>query len=157
MTTTQPTFDPLAFDPSRYEWQRLTDESETGYKVDYSVALLGYDLSVGTCDFLVKFDSDGGHCPRHRHVGTTTSIVLAGEHRVTDLFSDGSTSERVKPAGTYALLPGDEHPHLERGGEDGAIVFFGNHSANGLVYELIDADFKVTAEVSMEMLVEMWA
>jgi len=157
MTTTQPVFDPLAFDPSRYEWQRLTDESETGYKVDYSVALLGYDLSVGACDFLVKFDDAGGHCPRHRHVGTTTSIVLAGEHRVTDLFPDGTSSERVKPAGTYALSPGDEHPHLERGGAEGAIVFFGNHSTNGLVYELVDADLKVMAEVTMEMLVEMWA
>lgn len=157
MTATQPRFDPLAFDPGKYEWRRLTDETETGYKVDYSVALLGFDLSVGACDFLVKFDDAGGHCPRHRHVGTTTSIVLAGEHRVTDLFPDGSTSERVKPAGTYGLSPGDEHPHLERGGEDGAIVFFGNHSRSGLVYELIDEDFKVITEVSMEMLVEMWA
>ena len=157
MTATQPVFDPLAFDPSRYEWQRLTDESETAYKIDYSVALLGYDLSVGACDFLVKFDDAGGHCPRHRHVGTTTSIVLAGEHRVTDLFPDGTSSERVKPAGTYALSPGDEHPHLERGGANGGIVFFGNHSTNGLVYELVDADLKVIAEVTMEMLVEMWA
>ena len=63
----------------------------------------------------------------------------------------------MKPAGTYGLSPGDEHPHLERGGDDGAIVFFGNHSTNGLVYELVDADFKVIAEVTMEMLVEMWA
>lgn len=145
-----------AFDPARYDWQRLTDDTETSYKIDYSVALLGFDLSVGTCDFLVRFDAVGGHCPRHRHVGTTTSLVLAGEHRVTDLFPDGRRNERIKPAGTYALSAGDEHPHLECGGAEGAIVFFGNHSTNGLVYELVDEDLKVTAEITMPMLVEMW-
>ncbi len=145
-----------AFDPANYEWQHLTDETETGYRVAYSVALLGYDLKVGTCDFLVQFDAEGGHCPRHRHVGTTTSLVLAGEHRVTDLFKDGTSSERIKPTGTYALSPGDVHPHLERGGDEGAIVFFGNHTSNGLLYEMIDADLKVVAEVGIEDLVAMW-
>jgi hypothetical protein len=145
-----------AFDPSNYQWQHLTDPSETGYKVDYKVALLGHDLKVGTCDFLLQFDDAGGHCPRHRHVGTTTSLVLAGEHRVTDLLPDGTRSERVKPTGTYALSPGDVHPHLERGGDEGAVVFFGNHTTNGLLYEIIDEDLKVIAEVSIEMLIDMW-
>lgn len=145
-----------AFDPDNYEWNHLSDPDETRYRCDYKVALLGYDLSVGTCDFLLQFDDQSGHCPRHRHVGTTTSIVLAGEHRVTDLLPDGTTSERVKPTGTYGLSAGDIHPHLERGGEEGAIVFFGNHTTNGLLYEIIDADLKVIAEVNIETLVEMW-
>ncbi len=145
-----------AFDPSNYEWQHLADPSETGYSLDYKVALLGHDLKAGTCDFLLQFNDAGGHCPRHRHVGTTTSLVLAGEHRVTDLLPDGSRSERIKPAGTYALSPGDVHPHLERGGDEGAIVFFGNHTSNGLLYELIDEDLKVLAEVTLEMLIETW-
>lgn len=148
---------PSAFDPSRYEWQHLTDPDETTYKVDYRVALLGYDLSVGTCDFLVRFDATGGHCPRHRHTATTTSLVLAGEHRVTDLMPDGTRSERVKPAGTYGLSPGDVHPHLERGGDEGAIVFFGNHTTDGLLYEIIDEDLKVIAQVDIETLVQMWS
>ena len=146
-----------AFDLSQYEWSHLTDEAETGYRIDYKVALLGYDLKVGTCDFLLPFDAEGGHCPRHRHVGTTTSIVLAGEHRVTDLLPDGTTSQRIKPAGTYGLSPGDVHPHLERGGDEGAVVFFGNHTQSGLLYEIIDADLSVVAEVTIGDLVEMWA
>lgn len=145
-----------AFDPSRYEWNHLTDENETSYKVDYKVALLGYDLSVGTCDFLLQFDAAGGHCPRHRHVGTTTSLVLAGEHRVTDLKPNGERPQRVKPAGTYGLSPGDEHGHLECGGAEGAIVFFGNHTTNGLLYEILDEDLKVIAEVDIETLVQTW-
>lgn len=145
-----------AFDPANYDWQHLSDPDETGYRVDYKVAMLGYDVGAGTCDFLLQFDDQGGHCPRHRHVGTTTSMVLAGEHRVTDLLPDGTTSERIKPVGTYALSPGDVHGHLERGGEEGAVVFFGNHTTNGLLYEMIDADLKVIAEVTIEDLVQMW-
>lgn len=146
----------LAFDFDKYEWQHLSDEAETGYRISYSVAMLGYDLKSGSCDFLLHFDDQGGHCPRHRHVATTTSFVLAGEHRVTDLFDDGTTHERVKPVGTYGLSTGDLHPHLERGGEQGAVIFFSNHTANGLLYEIIDEDLKVIAEVSIEQLVEMW-
>ncbi len=41
------------FDLANYEWNHLSDPTETGYRIDYKVALLGYDLSVGTCDFLL--------------------------------------------------------------------------------------------------------
>lgn len=35
-------------------------------------------------------------------------------------------------------------------------MFLGNHTTSGLLYEIIDADLKVIAEVDIETLVEMW-
>jgi hypothetical protein len=35
-------------------------------------------------------------------------------------------------------------------------VFFGNHSSNGLLYEILDEDLKVVADVTMESLVMDW-
>ena len=50
----------------------------------------------------------------------------------------------------------DALPHLERGGDQGGIAFFGNHSANGLLYELLDEDMKVVMDVTMETLLADW-
>lgn len=33
-------------------------------------------------------------------LATTPSIVFAGEHRVTDLFPDGTSNKRIKRTGT---------------------------------------------------------
>lgn len=145
-----------AFDANSFDWMHLSDPSETGYRIDYKIAMLGHDLKAGTCDFIMQFDDQGGHCPRHRHLATTTTLVLAGEHRVTDLLPDGTRSERVKPTGTYGLSTGDIHPHLERGGDEGAIVFFSNHTSNGVLYEMVDADLKPISQVTISDLLEMW-
>ena len=51
---------------------------------------------------------------------------------------------------------GDALPHLERGGEEGGIAFFGNHSSNGLLYEVLDEELKVIANVTMEGLIADW-
>ena len=115
-----------------------------------------YDLAKGTCDMLVRWRGDGGHCMRHRHVATTTSLVIRGEHRLIDLYEGGRTEERVRRAGDYGLSLGDAVPHLERGGDEGALVFFGNHTDNGILYELCDADLKVTHEVTIQEMVELW-
>ena len=143
-------------DLTQYTWRHLADPTETEYLIDYEVAMLAWDLDSGTCDFLLRFGPNGGHCPRHRHVGVTSTLVLEGEHRVTELHTDGTAMEKVKPVGTHSLSTGDEHAHLERGGVDGAIVFFSNQAPNGVLYELVDADGYVTAEVRIADLVRGW-
>ncbi len=143
------------FDEQRIKWVEIADDGD-GYKIRHDYAILGYDLAKGSCDMLVRWSGDGGHCIRHRHVATTTSLVLRGEHRLTDLYPGGRRESRVKRAGDYALSLGDAVPHLERGGEDGALVFFANHTHNGVLYELIDADLKVTHEVTIQELVGLW-
>ncbi len=145
------------FDPGRYKWRQVTGEPGLSYKVRHDYSILGYDLAAGTLDMVVRWAGDGGHCPIHRHVATTTVLVLEGEQHLWDLYPDGSRGEhRVRCAGDYALTVGDALPHLERGGEEGGITFFGNHSSNGLLYEILDEDLKVIVDVTMEGLVADW-
>ncbi len=143
------------FDESSYKWVEVADDSDS-YKIHHDYTILGYDLAAGTCDMLVRWYGDGGHCIRHRHTAVTTSLVIRGEHRLVDLYEDGRTENRVKRAGDYGLSVGDAVPHLERGGDEGALVFFGNHTSNGILDELVDADLKVVQEVSIQDLVQGW-
>ena len=146
-----------AFDPSRYKWREVPGEPGLSYKVHHDYTILGYDLGAGTLDMVVRWAGDGGHCPIHRHTATTTVLVLEGEQHLWDLHPDGSRGEhRVRRAGDYALTVGGALPHLECGGTEGGIAFFGNHSSNGLLYELLDEDGKVAVDVTMELLIADW-
>lgn len=142
------------FDPERHKWRKVTGEPGQSYKVCHDYTILGYDLAAGTLDMVVRWDGDGGHCPIHRHTATTTVLVLDGEQHLWDLFPDGSRgAHRIRRAGDYALTVGDAHPHLERGGDQGGLVFFGNHSTNGSLYEVLDEDLNLIFDVTMEVLV----
>jgi hypothetical protein len=146
-----------SFDPRRHKWREVKGEPELSYKVRHDYTILGYDLAAGTLDMVVRWAGDGGHCPIHRHVATTTVLVLDGEQHLWDLHPDGTRGEeRVRVAGDYALTVGDAFPHLERGGTEGGIAFFGNHSNDGRLYEVLDEDLNLLVDVTMEMLVEDW-
>jgi hypothetical protein len=146
-----------SFDPDRYKWREVTGEPELSYKVRHDYTILGYDLSAGTLDMVVRWKGDGGHCPIHRHTSTTTVLVLEGEQHLWDIHPDGSRAEpRVRRAGDYALTAGEALPHLERGGAEGGLAFFGNHSSTGRLYEIFDEDMNVIMDVTMEVLVADW-
>ena len=145
------------FDPSHHKWREVRGEPELSYKVRHDYTILGYDLGAGTLDMVVRWTGDGGHCPIHRHTATTTVLVLEGEQHLWDLNPDGSQGEhKVRKAGEYALTVGDALPHLERGGPEGGIAFFGNHSDDGLLYEILDEEMNVLADVTMEGLIADW-
>lgn len=144
----------IPFDPDRYAWREVTAGPELSYKVRHDYTILGYDVGAGTLDMVVRWQGDGGHCPVHRHVSTTTVLVLAGEQHLWDLHPDGTRGgHKVRRAGDYHLTTGDALPHLERGGPEGGIVFFGNHCSDGLLYEVFDEDMQVVAGVTIEGLV----
>ncbi len=146
-----------SFDPGRYKWREVTGEPGQSYKIRHDYTILGYDLAAGTLDMVVRWAGDGGHCPIHRHTATTTVLVLEGEQHLWDLHPDGSRGEaRVRRAGDYALTVGDALPHLERGGTEGGIAFFGNHSSDGLLYEVLDEDLNLIVDVTMEVLIADW-
>ena len=148
---------PVFRDLDRYKWREVTGEPGQMFKVRHDYTILGHDLSAGTLDMLVRWKGDGGHCPIHRHVSTTTVLVLAGEQHLWDVYPDGRRGEhRVRRAGDYALSVGDALPHLERGGTEGGIVFFGNHSSDGRLYELFDETGHLVLDVSMEFLLADW-
>ena len=146
-----------SFDPDLHRWREVLGEPGLSYKVRHDYTILGYDLAAGTLDMVVRWRGDGGHCPIHRHTSTTTVLVLEGEQHLWDLHPDGTRDEpRVRRAGDYALTVGEALPHLERGGPEGGLAFFGNHSSDGLLYELLDEDLKVITTVTMELLVADW-
>jgi hypothetical protein len=147
----------IPFDPHRHAWREVTGEPGLSYRVRHDYTILGYDLAAGTLDMVVRWTGDGGHCPIHRHVATTTVLVLAGEQHLWDLHPDGTRGEhRLRRAGDYALTSGDQLPHLERGGPEGGMAFYGNHSNDGRLYELLDEDGKLLLDVTMETLVADW-
>ena len=146
-----------SFDPERHAWRRVEGDPELPYLVRHDYTILGHDVAAGTLDMVLRWEGDGGHCPMHRHICTTSVLVLAGEQHTWDLNPDGSLgAHTVRQAGEYSLNLGDRPPHLERGGDDGAIVFFGGHHQDGILYELLAPDMKVITEVTIEGLVQDW-
>jgi hypothetical protein len=145
------------FDQSRHKWREVTGEPGLSYKVRHDYTILGYDLAAGTLDMVVRWAGDGGHCPIHRHTATTTVLVLEGEQHLIDIAADGSHGEhKVRNAGDYALTVGDALPHLESGGAEGGLAFFGNHSNDGQLYEILGEDMNLIVNVTMESLIEDW-
>jgi hypothetical protein len=149
--------DPRFLDLDRYKWREDRSDYGQSFKIGYAYTILGYDLAAGTLDMLVRWKGDGGHCPIHRHVAATSVLVVAGEQHLWDLNRDGVRgAQRVRTAGEYAFTAADGAPHLECGGSGGAVVFFGNRSRDGRLYQIFDERMRPVAEVSLESLIADW-
>lgn len=146
------------FDQSKHPWREVSVPDDlSSFKIRHDYTVLGHDIPGGTLDMVVRWKSDGGHCPIHRHVGTTTILVLEGEQHLRDVHPDGSRgAEKVRRAGDYHLSTGDKYPHLERGGSEGGLVFFGCHAKDGVLYEILDEAGNVVDTTTVESLVADW-
>ena len=148
------------FDSDAVRWREVAGEVFSRvHHVRHDYTILAHDAAAGTLDMLIRWKADGGHCPLHRHTATTTSVlVLEGEQHVQDILPDGTLGpEKVRRAGEYALLPNDALAHLEGGGPDGGLAFFGCHTADGRLYELVDDDGEVLADITIDFLLADFA
>lgn len=146
----------VQLDPDAFEWLEINGAADSPHRVHHDLSILAWDRDAGTIDLVIRFDDEGGHCAPHRHITTTSVLVLSGEQHLTDLRPDGSRPQKVRPAGGHHLTTGDEFPHLERGGPDGAVVFYSHHTTDGRLYEIVDESGAVVHTVTLESLVDTW-
>lgn len=137
------------------EWRRVTDPDRKESKVDFEYSLLGYDLPSGRLDMLLRFGK-WGHCRRHRHVASTTTLVLEGEQFLTEMLPDGTTKSVHRKKGDYALAPADAHPHDEHGGDEGGVVLLSMTAHDGLLFEYFDENMGNGRTLSIDEFVESW-
>jgi hypothetical protein len=141
--------------PESLRWREVAGPWSQVHFVRHDYTVLAHDAAAGTLDMLVRWRDDGGHCPLHRHTATTTSVlVLAGEQHVCDILPDGTLGPlTVRTTGQHVLLPNDRYPHLECGAPDGGLAFFGCHTADGRLYDIIGDDGELLMEITIENLV----
>jgi hypothetical protein len=148
------------FDSGAVGWREVAGEVFSRvHHVRHDYTLLAHNAEAGTLDMLVRWRGDGGHCPLHRHTAATTSVfVLEGEQHVRDILPDGTLGPvKVRRAGDYALLPSDALAHLERGGPNGGLAFFGCHTADGRLYEIVGDDGEVLLDITIDFLIADFA
>jgi hypothetical protein len=145
-----------SFDLQSVEWRRVTDPGNKDFKVDFEYSLLGYDLSSGRLDMLLRYARKGGHCRRHRHVAATATLVLEGEQFLEEMQADGTVRSVHRRKGGYALAPADALPHDEHGGEDGGTVLLSMTTENGVLFEYFDENMERVDSVSIEEFVTSW-
>lgn len=139
-----------------YEWLEINGDLAGDVRIHHDLCVLGYDQGAGTIDLLIRFDDAGGHCQPHRHLTTTSVLVLEGEQHLEDLLPDGTRVHKKRLAGEHHLTTGDAHPHLERGGPGGAVVFFSHHTTDGRLYEIVDEQGQPVHVVTIDSLIETW-
>jgi len=145
-----------SYDPNKVEWRNYKDPSCKEFKIDFDYSLLGYDIKNGRLDMLLRYPKDKSHCRRHRHVGSTLTLVLEGEQYLTEFNLDSSKNTIHRKKGDYALAKTDASPHLEHGGEMGGIVLLSMQAKDGILFEYFDENMQNGWTVSVEQYVESW-
>lgn len=140
----------FTFPTENIEWIHLTGDGEIDYPVDYRIAVLGSQPEIGCLDMLIDF-APNSYCHFHRHVAATTTLILEGEQHIHETGPDGEKLHKIRKAGDYARSSGGD-VHMECGGPEGALVFFGFQTPNGKLFELLDKDENIIATTTIEEL-----
>lgn len=146
----------LQFDIDPDAWQIVNDTS-LSYPMAYDFQLLSWDRDARTIDFVLRFNASGAHCQRHRHLASTTVLVVEGEQHLLELHPDGTTTGKKRVRGDYARSTGpDANPHMERGGPEGGVVFYSCYAPDGRLFEFIDDDGESIREVTFDDMIGAW-
>jgi quercetin dioxygenase-like cupin family protein len=140
------------FDQAALKWHHYT-EADSSFPISYWGAILDID-DAGHLTLLYRWDP-GAYCHFHRHTCETASLVLEGELHVT-AFEDGEPSDTyVRVKGDYAKKPpGDVH--MERGGDDGALVLFQLYAPDGGLTEQLDSHGEVCRAMTRDQMHAFW-
>jgi hypothetical protein len=137
------------FQTDDLKWKHFTGSDKFDYPIDFYSSLLSVRPD-GHVELLYWWEPNS-YCHFHRHTATTSSLVLKGELHVINI--DPKTGEelgvKIRPAGDFAgKPPGDVH--MERGGPQGALVFFSLYSEDGSLAETLASDGRVLSTSTMD-------
>ena len=137
------------FQTDDLKWKHFTGSDKFDYPIDFYSSLLSVRPD-GHVELLYWWEPNS-YCHFHRHTATTSSLVLKGELHVINI--DPKTGEelgvKIRPAGDFASKPpGDVH--MERGGPEGALVFFSLYSKDGSLAETLASDGRVLSTSTMD-------
>src|SRR5262245_12321827 len=136
------------FDARQVKWIHVVEPRDARYPIDHEYAVLGGNPKTGVLDMLVRF-APGGHCPPHRHVAATSTLVLEGEQHLYDTLPSGEPRHRVRCAGEYALSDGGDL-HVEGGGPDGGMIYLSMHARDGHLFDVVDEQLNVLQRITIE-------
>ena len=83
------------------KWRHYKDDENFDYPIDYSDAVLDA-REDGRLEILVRW-APNSYCHFHRHTAETSSVVLEGELKVTDidLLTGQEKSSRIRKVGDF--------------------------------------------------------
>jgi hypothetical protein len=109
------------------------------------------DVDHGRIDYLARW-APNSYCHRHRHLGATAAVVIAGEQRVTET-RELEVVTKVRQVGFKGQVP-DGEAHMECAGPDGLTMLFSTHAPDGRLFEILDASGNVLAAATIAGFVE---
>ncbi len=134
------------FDDTNIRWQTLANFEHLQYSI------LDVDEHHQIIDVLFKFAARQ-QIVLHRHKALNKTFVIQGEHRL--YHADGSLKE-TRPVGRYTSSQPSDEPHREGGGGDvDAVVFFSIRGSDGVLYEILDDELNVIAELGMREFIDL--
>ena len=130
-------------------WTHYSDDSTADMPISYWGTILDIDTS-GHISVLYRWDPHC-YCHFHRHLCSTTSIVLSGELHVSTYEGHELTAKTVRTTGDYAKKPpGDIH--MEQGGADGALVLFELYAPDGQLTDQLDQEGNILRTLTTDHL-----
>ena len=138
------------------EWRRVIEPDFKQFRIDFEYSLMGYDISLGRLDMLLRYAPEKSYCRRHRHLASTMTLVLDGEQHLTEFQDNGTTREIYRKKGDYALAKADALPHLEHGGKFGGTVMLSLLTHDGNLFEYFGEHPEDSWKISIEDYVKNW-
>jgi len=135
------------FDPKSRAWVHLQGDPSFDYPIDYWYAVVDAHPEQGGIRFVMRWEPDA-FCHFHRHIASTATLVLQGEHHVIETTPTQAV-HKIRRPGHYAQNPAGD-VHMEHAGPSGSTVLFAIEAPDGRMFEVLDKDRNVLAVSTIE-------